>query len=40
MGLRILAIGDGVAPTGLARIVHSVLRRLPRDEYEIPPVSR
>jgi glycosyltransferase involved in cell wall biosynthesis len=35
MGLRFLAIGDGVAPTELARIVHSVLRRLPRDEYEI-----
>jgi hypothetical protein len=35
MRLRLLAIGDGVTPTGIARIVHSVLRRLPGDAYEI-----
>jgi hypothetical protein len=35
MGTRLLAIGDGVTPTGIARIVHSVLRRLPKVQYEI-----
>lgn len=35
MAIRILAISDGVVPTGLARVMHSLLRRLPTDDYEI-----
>jgi D-inositol-3-phosphate glycosyltransferase len=32
---RLLVIGDGGAPTGYARVTASILRELPRAEYEI-----
>lgn len=33
--MRLLAIGDGVAPTGLARALQSILLNLPRQDYDI-----
>ncbi len=35
MPIRLLVVSDGVVPTGLARVVHSILRRLPPEEYDI-----
>ena len=35
MKYKVLFSGDGVAPTGFATVLHSIIRNLPRDEFEI-----
>ncbi len=33
--IPILVIGDGVATTGFARVIHGIMRNLPRNKYDI-----
>jgi intein/homing endonuclease/glycosyltransferase involved in cell wall biosynthesis len=32
---RVLAVGDGAAPTGFSTVMTNILKRLPQDEFEI-----
>jgi D-inositol-3-phosphate glycosyltransferase len=33
--MKILVCGDGVVPTGFARVLHSIVKHLPRKDYDI-----
>lgn len=33
--IRLLVVGDGVVPTGFSRVIHSILRNLDRDAYDV-----
>lgn len=35
MSIRLLVVSDGLVPSGLARVTHSILRRLCNDRYDI-----
>ncbi len=32
--IKVLVIGDGVIPTGFARVLHSVIKKMPEEEYD------